>query len=53
MNYETMTLIAQMSGMFFCIALFVAVLAYALWPSNWERFERAAGSALRDDRLED
>jgi cytochrome c oxidase cbb3-type subunit 4 len=35
--------------LFFFIAIFGVALAYALWPSNRERFERAARAPLRED----
>ncbi len=31
------------------MALFVAIVAWALWPSNRERFRRAAHIPLSDD----
>ncbi|VIO78143.1 cbb3-type cytochrome c oxidase subunit 3 [Bradyrhizobium ivorense] len=36
-------------GLFYLIALSVAVVIYACWPSNKQRFDRAAQSIL-DDR---
>lgn len=35
-------------GLFYLIALSVAVLIYACWPSNRQRFDRAAQSILHD-----
>jgi len=36
-------------GLFYLIALSIAVIAYAYWPSNNQRFDRAARSILRDE----
>jgi cytochrome c oxidase cbb3-type subunit 4 len=36
-------------GLFFLIAFFGAVLVYALWPANRERFRRAARSILEQE----
>tara|TARA_R110001606_G_scaffold397328_1_gene573494 strand:- start:960 stop:1121 length:162 start_codon:yes stop_codon:yes gene_type:complete len=53
MTYETITPIAQVLGMVIFILLFAGAVAYALWPSNKDRFKRAAESLLEDERLED
>jgi cytochrome c oxidase cbb3-type subunit IV len=31
------------------VAVFLAILAYALWPSNRDRFDSAARMPLRED----
>ena len=36
-------------GLFYLIMLSVAVVAYACWPTNKSRFDRAAQSILRDE----
>jgi cytochrome c oxidase cbb3-type subunit 4 len=41
--------ISKSLGLFYLIALSVAVLIYAYWPSNKQRFERAARSILREE----
>mgnify|MGYP002633560719 CR=1 FL=1 len=53
MTYETVTPLAQVLGMTIFILLFAGAVAYALWPSNKDKFKRAAESLLDDDRLED
>ena len=54
MAYETIAPIAQMTAMVIFFVLFAGAVAYALWPGNKERFQRAAESPLVDDeRLED
>ena len=35
--------------LFFFIAVFVAIAAYAFWPSNKKKFDDAARSPLRED----
>ena len=36
-------------GLFYLLALSVAVLIYACWPSNKKRFDHAAQSILGDE----
>jgi|LNFM01.1.fsa_nt_gb cytochrome c oxidase cbb3-type subunit 4 len=50
MSYETVASISQVTSLLLFIGMFVAVLAYALWPSNGARFEAAQRSALDLDR---
>lgn len=42
MTYETVASIAPTIGLIFFITFFAAVVAYALWPRNREKFRRAA-----------
>jgi cytochrome c oxidase cbb3-type subunit 4 len=49
MTYEAMAAFAQTWGLAFLVVLFVAAVAYALWPKNRERFRRAASEPLRED----
>jgi len=46
MSYDTIAAISQVASLLLFVALFVAVLAYALRPSNGARFERAQRTAL-------
>ena len=41
--------ISKSYGLFYLIALSVAVLIYTYWPSNKRRFDRAAQSILDDE----
>lgn len=51
MSYETLVAFAKSWGLFYLIGLAVAVLVYAVWPSNRSRFDRAKRSILdKDDR---
>jgi cytochrome c oxidase cbb3-type subunit 4 len=36
-------------GLFYLIALSLAVVIYAMWPSNQKRFDEAAQSILHDE----
>jgi cytochrome c oxidase cbb3-type subunit 4 len=49
MTYETMSHIAQTGGLLLFVALFAAVLGYALRPRNRARFDAAARTPLRED----
>ena len=39
----------QTWGLLFFFIVFVAIAAYALWPSNKKKFDDAARSPLRED----
>ncbi|MEC9368286.1 MAG: cbb3-type cytochrome c oxidase subunit 3 [Pseudomonadota bacterium] len=49
MTYETMVSITQTTALLFFLLLFVCVVAYAFWPGNRSRFERAANLPLEGD----
>lgn len=49
MTYQTLSHFAQTGGVLYFVALFAAVLAYALWPSNRKRFDDAARLPLSED----
>lgn len=40
---------AKSFGLFYLIALSAVALAYALWPSNRQRFDAAAKAILNDE----
>ena len=46
MSYQTVASISQVTSLLMFIGMFIAVLAYALWPSNGPRFEEAQKRAL-------
>ena len=48
-SYQQVLDFAQSWGSVYFMALFAAVCAYALWPSNREKFMRAARIPLEDD----
>lgn len=36
-------------GLFYLLAMALAALAYALWPANRDRFDRAARDIVEDE----
>ena len=48
-EHDLLVAISKSFGLFYLIALSIAVLIYAFWPSNKMRFNRAARSILRDE----
>ena len=46
MSYETGAGWSQVTSLLMFIAMFGAVVAYALWPANGRKFERAQRRAL-------
>ena len=46
MTYDTIATLSQVTSLLMFIAMFMAVLAYALWPKNKLRFEEAQRRAL-------
>ena len=48
-TYEFLARLAQMGGLFYFLALFIAVLVYALWPSRQKQFDESARVPLRED----
>lgn len=50
MSYDTVATVCQVASLLMFVGMFIAVLAYALRPSNAARFERAQRTALELDR---
>jgi len=50
MSYESVSHFAQTWGLLLFVALFVIALAYALWPRNRGKFDRAARTPLEEGR---
>ena len=48
-TYEMLARFAQSAGTAYFFLLFLAMLAYAFWPANKERFDDAARTPLRED----
>lgn len=46
--YQGAVQFAQTWGVVLLIALFLVAVAYALWPGNREKFDRAARAPLSD-----
>lgn len=49
MLYENVVAFAATYGLIYFIILFAGVLAYALWPGNKRKFDRAARLPLKED----
>ena len=50
MTYDTIATISQVTSLLMFVAMFAAVLAYALWPKNGPRFDKAQRRALDLDQ---
>jgi len=48
-DHDTLVWFSKSFGLFYLIALSLAVVLYAYWPSNKKRFDRAADSILDDE----
>lgn len=49
-SYETLVAFSKSWGLFYMMGFFLCVCAYAFWPRNRTRFDRAKHSILeRDD----
>ena len=49
MDYESISAFARTYGLIYLVVMFVAVLAYALWPRNSKKFADAARIPLKED----
>ena len=49
MTYQEVSSFSQSWGLVFLLAMFVVAVAYALWPSNKDKFNDAASSLLDED----
>jgi cytochrome c oxidase cbb3-type subunit 4 len=49
MTYETLATFAKSWGLVYLMVMFLAVCAYALWPRNQQKFDRAARMPLDKD----
>jgi cytochrome c oxidase cbb3-type subunit 4 len=48
-THDILVGISKSFGLFYLIALSIVAVAYAMWPSNKRRFDRAAQSILDDE----
>ena len=48
-TYRTVAEFAQIWGLVYFVAVFLAVVVYALWPSRKKQFEQAARIPLQED----
>ncbi|HRK70464.1 MAG TPA: cbb3-type cytochrome c oxidase subunit 3 [Micropepsaceae bacterium] len=49
MSSDSLSTFAQTWGLVYFVLLFAGVVAYALWPSNRKKFDRAARLPLEGD----
>lgn len=49
MDYHSVSAFAQSYGLLYLFGLFLIILAYALWPRNKEKFDKAAQIPLEED----
>ena len=49
LDHNSFVAFAKSWGLFYLIALSIAVLAYVFWPGNRKRFDRAKKSILDDE----
>ncbi|MCG8503360.1 MAG: cbb3-type cytochrome c oxidase subunit 3 [Sphingomonadales bacterium] len=49
MTYEGLREFAGTWGLVFLVILFLGAVAYALWPSNKDKFEHASRLPLEED----
>ncbi|MDX9999136.1 MAG: cbb3-type cytochrome c oxidase subunit 3 [Phenylobacterium sp.] len=49
LTYETVAQMAQQGGTIYFVAIFLAGVAYAVWPRNRDVFQRAARAPLEED----
>ena len=49
MHYDQVAHFAATYGLIYMFILFGAALAYAFWPSNKEKFDKAARLPLEED----
>jgi len=51
LSYETVSRFAQQGGLIYFGLIFLAGVAYALWPSRKAEFQHAARMPLDDEEL--
>ena len=49
MNYDGIAHIVKLGGTVLFFLIFISVIAYALWPKNKSKFDRAASLPLDDN----
>ena len=49
MTYEEVASLSGTIGLVFFVAMFVVVLAYALWPRNKAKFDKASRAPLDEE----
>jgi len=49
MTYDSIATLSQVISLLMFVAMFLAVVVYALWPSRQRQFDEAAHMPLRED----
>ena len=49
LDHQTVVGFAKSFGLFYLIALSIAVVVYAFWPTNRRTFDQAASAILKDE----
>ena len=49
MDHDTLVAFAKSGGLFYLMAMAAVALAYACWPSNRTRFDKAARDIIDDE----
>ena len=48
-SHDTLVWFSKSFGLFYLVALSIAVLVYVYWPSNKKKFEQAAATILEGE----
>jgi cytochrome c oxidase cbb3-type subunit IV len=48
-SYEQVAAFAQQSGLIYFFLIFCAIVVYAMWPKNKEKFDEASRMPLEED----
>jgi cytochrome c oxidase cbb3-type subunit IV len=49
MDHDTLVAFAKSGGLFYLLCMASVALAYALWPANKARFDKAARDVIDDE----
>ena len=49
LNHDSLVWLSKSIGLLYLVGLSVVIVAYVYWPSNRQRFDRAADSILEDE----
>lgn len=49
LDHDSLVWLSKSIGLLYLVGLSIIIVAYAYWPSNRQRFGRAADSILEDD----
>ena len=49
LDHDTLVWLSKSVGLLYLVGMSVVIVVYACWPSNKQRFDRAADSILEDE----